>query len=204
MTIKSKNYDHLIGKIEGMSDKQLKAHLYLYQGYVKQWNEIEEQIRHADRTQVSSSYGAYSELQRRRAVPFNGMVLHELFFEGLTHQSTRPSPELLKALEADFGSFEAWQEDAKAALLSASGWCLLSWCRRDRVLRHNLVEEHHRGLLVEQDVLLALDGWEHAYFMDYGTSKKDYAKVLFRSLDWDVISRRYQLAERLTLGAAAA
>jgi Fe-Mn family superoxide dismutase len=187
----AKDFSYLVGQIEGLSEKQLRAHFDLYAGYVKKVNEIEDRMQSADRSSANYSYGIISELHRRHAVAFNGAYLHQLYFENLTGQVTRPSEELLTAIERQFGSLADWEADMEAALISSPGWVLLCRSRFDGALRNVLVEEHHRGLLIEQDVLLALDGWEHAYMIDYGIKKAEYAKVLRSSVDWAVASRRF-------------
>jgi Fe-Mn family superoxide dismutase len=202
MAITIKNFDYLVGQIEGISERQLRAHFGLYQGYVKKSNALEEKLKDADPKSANSSYSEYSELQRRRAVPYNGAYLHELYFENLTGKKSEPSPELKSAIETAFGRVETWIEDIRGGMLSGHGWTLLVKSRRDGTLRNNVVEEHHSGLFIEQDILLALDGWEHAYMIDYGTSKSEYIEVLINNIDWEVVNRRYLFSERSALMAA--
>jgi Fe-Mn family superoxide dismutase len=196
----AKNFSHLIGKIPGLSEKQLKAHFGLYEGYVKKVNEIEEKLARVDRSSPNYSYNEYSELMRRHAVPFNGAYLHQMYFENLTGDRTEPQDALRAQIERDFGSFENWWADAKAGLLSGVGWVLLTRSRLsssgDGRLYNVMLEEHHRGLFCEQDILLALDGWEHAYMIDYGTSKADYLKALESAIDWRAANQRFERAMR--------
>jgi len=187
----AKDFDHLIGKLPGFTEKQLKAHFGLYQGYVKKANEIEEKLKTADPAGANYSFGDISELHRRRAVAYNGAYLHQIYFEALTERKTQPSAELKQAIEAAFGTIEKWGADVKAGLVSSPGWVLLTRSRLDGTLRNCLIEEHHRGLLAEQEILLALDGWEHAYMIDYGTAKADYIAAVSAAIDWDVVSRRF-------------
>src|SRR4051812_5568703 len=83
MSHEAKNFDHLLGKLKGISDAQLKAHFGLYQGYVKKINEIEEKLKTTDPSGGNYSFNEYSELKRREAVPLNGAYLHQLYFENL-------------------------------------------------------------------------------------------------------------------------
>lgn len=189
-----KNYDHLIGQVQGLSEKQLKAHFTLYQGYVKKVNEIEEKLKKADPSTANYSFGDISELQRRLSVPYNGAHLHEIYFENLTGKTTQPSQDLKSAIDSSFGSVENWFAHAKAGLISAPGWVLLTRCRKTGILRNDLVEEHHRGVLVNQDILLALDGWEHAYMIDYSVVKADYIKILEKAIDWTAADKRFKAA----------
>ena len=189
-----KNFDHLVGRIRGLSEKQLRAHFGLYEGYVKKVNEIEEKLAKVDRGSPNYSFNEFSELMRRHAVPFNGAYLHQLYFENLCVDSSQLGGELRFQIERDFGSLENWWSDARAGLTSADGCVLLSRSRIDGRLRNAMIEEHHRGILCEQDIVLALDGWEHAYMIDYGTTKPDYFKVLLPAIDWSVASSRFERA----------
>lgn len=198
----AKNFDYLIGHIKGLSEKQIRAHFGLYQGYVKKINEIEDKLKKADVNAANYSYGEFSELMRRLPVPYNGALLHELYFENLTENSTEPSPDLIQAIESQFQSMENWQAHVRAGLLSSYGWVLLVRSKRDGILRNDLLEEHHRGVIVEQDILLALDGWEHSYMIDYGTNKSDYITVLEKSIDWNIVNQRFHNAQRMGLMAA--
>jgi Fe-Mn family superoxide dismutase len=186
-----KNYDHLIGKIKGLSENQLKAHFTLYQGYVKKLNEIEQKLGTVDRSAPNYSYNEYSELKRREPVAYNGTFLHELYFDNLGGEGTTPPAAFKTAAEASFGSWDNYLLDLRAAAGSAHGWVLTCYGYADQKLRNVLVQsEHHVGLQVDTHVMVAIDVWEHAYFMDYGTKKPDYIGNVIASLDWSVIEGR--------------
>ena len=195
MTHTAVNFEHLIGRVQGLSEKQLRAHFELYQGYVKKLNEIEEKIKSADRSKANYSYSEISELQRRRPVAFNGAYLHQLYFENLTGEVTNPGAELAAAINTNFGSMESWLEEAQAALKTANGWALLTCSRIDGSLQTCVLEEHHHGLFIEQDILMVVDGWEHAFMIDYGIKKADYYKAIQASLDWTIASKRFHNAQ---------
>jgi len=82
--------------------------------------------------------------------------------------------------------------NAKATLLSSHGWLLVTRSKKEDKIRNILIEEHHRGLLVDHDIILALDGWEHAYMIDYGIAKTEYIKILEKNIDWKIASQRYR------------
>lgn len=195
---KPRNFEHLIGKVQGLSEAQLKAHFTLYAGYVTKLNEIEQKLGAADRSKPNYSYNEYSELKRREPVAFNGTLLHELYFENLTAPGGKPGAELKQAIAAsEFGTHDAWLADVKAGLASAHGWLITTWSYADGKLRNNLVQsEHHVGLLVNQEILVAIDAWEHAYFMDYATKKPDYVSAMCKALDYAVVDRRLGVAQR--------
>jgi superoxide dismutase, Fe-Mn family len=190
----AKKFDHLVGGLEGFSAKQIEAHLGLYRHYVDKINEIEERLQHAERDEADYSYAAYSELKRREAIPFNGAYLHELYFENLTPKSVTPPAALLKAVNDSFASFDAYLADLTAAAKSTTGWVVTASCSVDGRLHNYVLQEHHIGLPVHQKVLLAVDCWEHAYMIDYGTQKPEYLAALFKLLDWKEAGRRLAAA----------
>lgn len=190
MTHQTRDFSALLGQLDGISDAQLEAHFGLYAGYVKKLNEIEEKLISADRSATNYSFGEYSELKRREVVAFNGTYLHELYFENLGGGS-EPSPELKAAIESAFGSMEDWEADIKAAAASTPGWVLLTWNEKDQSLHHYIMYEHHIGLPVHQRPILALDCWEHAFMIDYGTKKGDYLAAFVKNVNWDVVNERF-------------
>ena len=192
MAYEKKNYDSLIQDCGGfLSENQLKAHFTLYQGYVNKLNEINERLGKADPTTANYSFSDYSELRRREPVAYNGTVLHEAYFANLG-PANQEAPAVFKgAVEQSFGSFDKWVADVKGMVGSGHGWCLTTYDWNFMTVRNNLViSEHHNGLLANQSVLIAIDAWEHAYFMDYGTKKPDYLAGVLKHLNWKAIEAR--------------
>lgn len=189
----AKDFSYLLGgKVEGLSDEQLKAHFGLYQGYVNKLNEIREKMAQADKSKANYSFSEYSELRRREPVAYNGTVLHELYFENLGKEG-EVSAELKKAIEASFGSFENWVTDTKACLASAHGWALLVYDWNFKEVRNVLIQsEHHVGLWPNMSILSCIDAWEHAYMIDYATRKPEYVNSVVNILNWNVINERFK------------
>lgn len=191
MAREPKNYDHLIGKVKGLSEAQLKNHFTLYQGYVKKLNEIEQKLGTVDKSAPNYSYNEYSELKRREPVAYNGTFLHEYYFDNLGEPGTQPADFFKTAVNTAFGSWDNYLADIKAAAGSAHGWVLTCYGYADDKVRNVLVQsEHHVGLMADTAILLAIDCWEHAYFMDYGTKKPDYIANLLQSINWDAVAVR--------------
>ena len=196
MTIEAKKYDQLVGNLTGFSPKQVEQHLKLYEGYVKKINEIRaeiEKIPFAERKANSNfSYGKFSELKRRESVPYNGVYLHEMYFDNLGGPASAPEADLAKAIEGSFGSQSNWEEDLRACAETATGgWVLLTYDRIDRKLHHNQVWEHSNGIMINQEHLLALDTWEHAFMIDFGTDKKSYLGAFLQNVKWKVVADRF-------------
>ena len=195
MTIEAKKYDQLVGNLTGFSPKQVEQHLKLYEGYVKKINEIRaeiEKIPFAERkANANFSYGKFSELKRRESVPYNGVYLHEMYFDNLGGPASAPAADLAKAIEGSFGSQSNWEEDLRACAETATGgWVLLTYDRIDGKLHHNQVWEHSNGIMINQEHLLALDTWEHAFMIDFGTDKKSYLGAFLQNVKWKVVADR--------------
>ena len=189
MAYTPKNYDHLKGAVKGLSDSQLEQHFTLYKGYVAKLNEIEEKLAAADNTKPNYSFSEYSELKRREAVAFNGSFLHELYFENLGADG-EISPSLQQALDAAGGKDKV-VADLKAAALCGPGWAVLTRNRRDGKLHTYFFGEHQLGVPIEQDLLIVLDSWEHAFMVDYGIKRPDYVAAFAENIKWSEVSRRF-------------
>ena len=193
MTYEPKNYDHLKGGVlKGFSDSQLELHFTLYKGYLTKLNEIEEKLVVANNTKPNYSFNEFSELKRREAVAFNGSFLHELYFENLGPDTTI-SAELKKAMDAQGGQ-EKILADLKATALGGPGWALLTHNRRDGRLHNYFVAEHHIGMPIDQDLLLVLDSWEHAFMVDYGIKRPEYINAFLENVKWSEVSKRFNEA----------
>jgi len=186
----AKDFSALKGSLEGFSDKQLDAHFTLYGGYVVKLNEIEEKLKVADRSKANYSFNEYSELKRREAVAFNGTYLHQLYFENLSGHGGQPSDALQKLAIASFGSWDNYVADLRASAGSTPGWVLTTRNRADQHLHNYILFEHHVGLPAHQDILLALDCWEHAFFIDYGVKKADYLAAFLKNVNWTEVNKR--------------
>jgi len=196
MEHKAKDFNNLLGKLPGFSEKMLNAHFTLYQGYVKKLNEIEEKLKKVDKTLANYSFGEFSELKRREAVAFNGTYLHELYFENMSPEKTAPSAALIKAAEESFGTWDEMIKDLRATGSSTPGWVVLTFNKVDKKLHTYIMFEHHLHYPVHQEILLALDCWEHAFMIDYAIAKADYFNAFFNVVDWDVVSKRFDAANK--------
>lgn len=191
-----RNFDHLIKEVDGISEKQLVAHFGLYKGYVNKLNEIEEKLQKVDPKAANYSYNEFSELKRREAVAYNGSFLHELYFENLAAPGQSPSASFKKGIESSFGSWDAWVADVRGSAGSTPGWVVTTFDRVNKRLHNYIMYEHHIGLPVHQEIIMALDCWEHAYMIDYGTSKPQYLDAFFKCVNYKVIGERFDKAQR--------
>lgn len=184
-----RQFKHLLGKLEGITDPQLEAHFILYEGYVKKLNEIDEKLEKTDKSLTNYSFGEFAELKRRYSVPYMGTYLHEMYFDNLIGKGS-PSTHFEKLAKESFGSLEEWKADVKATGLAVPGWVVTCYETVSGKLKNLQLMEHHIGFMVNQVPLLVLDTWEHAFFLDHKTNRGAYIDVFFKNINWDVVNQR--------------
>lgn len=184
--------------LEGMTLKMLEQHFKLYEGYVKKTNEIQTKLDTADKSLANGVYSEIGELKRQETFAVNGMKLHEVYF-GHLQGDGKPAGELLAMIEKDWGSVDAWKEEMIATGMSARGWAILAFDYRDNRLHIYGSDAHNVGAVWAAIPIIVLDVYEHAYFMDYGVSRKAYIDSFFKNLDWgfaNKIVQQYGLTEK--------
>lgn len=186
----AKNYNHLLG-MEGFSNTLLKNHFTLYQGYVTQTNRLMETL---DRMLKEGKTGSpeYAELKRRLGWEFNGMRLHEYYFENLGgKEGIDPSGKLFKKISEEFGGYDAWEKDFRATgMMRGIGWAVLYQDSVSGRLFNFWINEHEGGHPSGCNPLLILDVFEHAFMIDYGLKRADYIEAFFKNINWKIVERR--------------
>jgi Fe-Mn family superoxide dismutase len=182
----------------GLSEKQIKVHLALYEGYVKHVNLIAETFKALREGSLMLDSYVAAELRRRFAFEFDGMRLHEYYFEQLEGGSRAMSAEsaLAKAATEKYGSGEKFLEHIREmAGTRGIGWVVVYYDPISRILHTTFVGDHEVGQLAGLPVILTLDLWEHAYMVDYvPAEKKNYIDAFFANLNWSVSEGRFQAA----------
>lgn len=181
------------------SEKAVREHFKLYEGYVKKANEILEALEKLDApaSAANATYSAVRELKLELSFAIGGVKNHEIYFGHLGGKGGKPGGALASALVAHFGSYDAWVADLKATGIASRGWTWLAYDLDRRTLFNYLGDAQNSFPIWNAVPLLALDVYEHAYFMDYGTRRADYVDAFLAHLDWDVIERTYDRAVRL-------
>jgi Fe-Mn family superoxide dismutase len=132
----------------------------------------------------------YAELKRRFGFEFNGMRLHEYYFENLICPATRPET-VTKKLADTFGSYEAWEQDFKATgSLRGIGWAILYQDNVTGQLFNQWINEHEVGHLAGCQPILVMDIFEHAFMTDYGLKRADYIAAFFQNINWEIVEKR--------------
>lgn len=171
--------------LNGISDKTMEIHHgKLYQGYVNKTNEILEKLSVADLSSANQVYSQAGELKRQLSFAWNGVVLHEGYFESLGGEGSVIEGNLKKAIENSFDSIEKWQKDFMASGLAARGWVVLAYDFNSKQLQNYSCDVHNHGGIWGTAPIVVLDVYEHAYFIDFGTDRKSYIETYFKNLNW--------------------
>ncbi len=190
-TLEAKDFTYLFGKLEGISEEQLKQHNELYKKYVAKYNEVTEKLKQADKSKSNLNYSEYRSLAVELSHNQNGAVLHELYFSNLTPDYEPPSEELIELIEKDFGTWENYIDDLKAAAkASRTGWAITAYNYRDGKIYNYAIDQHNLHVPVIMRPVLIMDTWEHAFMIDYGIDKNSYIDAFLDNVNWEAVYDR--------------
>jgi len=190
MAYTAKDYSALIG-MPGFSETLLKNHFTLYQGYVTNTNKALDTL---DALLKDGKAGTpeYAEIKRRLGWEFDGVRLHELYFENLGGKAPMAADgTLAKAMAESFGSYENWEKDFKATgAMRGIGWTVLYQDPTNGRLINFWINEHDAGHPAGCTPLLIMDVFEHAFMIDYGLKRADYIAAFFSNINWAAVEAR--------------
>ncbi len=190
MAYTAKDYNKLIG-MPGFSETLLKNHFTLYQGYVVNTNKVLETLSQMLK-EGKTANPEFAELKRRLGWEFNGMRLHEYYFENLGgKEALNVGGKLGQKIATDFGSYDAWEKDFKATgAMRGIGWAVLYEDIANGKLINFWINEHDVGHPAGCQPILIMDVFEHAFMVDYGLKRADYIEAFFKNIDWKAVEAR--------------
>ena len=190
MAYTAKDYGKLIG-MAGFSEAMLKNHITLYQGYVTNTNKSLDTLDQMLKDGKAAN-PEFAELKRRLGWEFNGMRLHEYYFDTLGgNGKVDLNGRLARKKIEDFGSIEAWQKDFMATgAMRGIGWVVLYQDNVSGRLFNFWINEHDQGHPAGCTPILVMDVFEHAFMLDYGLKRADYIEAFFKNVDWKAVEAR--------------
>ncbi len=190
MAYMARDFSNIIG-MGGFSDTLLKNHFTLYQGYVTNTNKLIDLLA-AMVAGGEVSGPQYAELKRRMGFEFNGMRLHEYYFENLGGTvALDTAGKLAEKLARDFGSYADWEKDFKGTgMMRGIGWAIVYQDNAGGKLFNQWINEHETGHLAGAIPILVMDVFEHAFITDYGLKRAEYIEAFFKNIDWGVVEGR--------------
>lgn len=188
MNYEAKQFESING-VNGLSEKLMKEHYKLYEGYVKKANEITEKLKTVDLSTANATQSDLRALKLGYSFAVNAIKSHELYFTNLSGNGDKPQGWLGSQIEKTFGSYENWLADMKATGLAARGWVWFAFDWQNGSIFNYLGDAHDAFPIWHATPLVALDVYEHAYMMDYGVARADYIEAFFKNLNWDDVEK---------------
>ena len=171
-----KKFSDKILSMKGISKKTVEEHLKLYTGYINKYNEIQEKLvalKDDDYAKANQVFSNIRELKVELSFAWGGVINHEIYFSHLGGKGGKPSGKLLKQI-------------------SARGWVWTGFNYREGRLVNYLGDSQNTYSMWGVEPLVALDTYEHAYFIDYGVNRAGYIDSFFENLDWKIIEENFQ------------
>jgi superoxide dismutase, Fe-Mn family len=174
-------------ELDGISSDTIAAHYKLYQGYVNKRNEILGRLADVDLDAANQVYSEYRVLKVELTFAIGGIKNHEIYFEHLGGTGGDPHGLFGDLVKRDFGSAEAWKADLKATGMGGRGWAWTAYDWDEGRLFNYIGDAQNAFPVWNATPLVALDVYEHAYFIDFGTDRAGYIEAFFNNLDYDVV-----------------
>ncbi|HEV2901648.1 MAG TPA: Fe-Mn family superoxide dismutase [Gaiellaceae bacterium] len=175
-------------ELDGISRESVEAHYKLYQGYVAKRNEILGKLEGVDLSAANQVYSDVRALKVDLTFAIGGIKNHEIYFEHLGGDGGDPDGPFGQLVERDFGSVAAWREDLKATGMAGRGWAWTAYDWDEGRLFNYIGDTQNTYPIWNATPLVALDVYEHAYFLDYQTDRASYIDAFFANLDWATVN----------------
>jgi len=183
-------------ELDGISRESVEAHYKLYQGYVAKRNEILAKLAEVDLSAANQVYSEIRALKVDLTFAIGGVKNHEIYFEHLGGGGGDPDGLMGDLIARDFGSAADWRADLKATGMAGRGWAWTAYDWDEQRLFNYVGDAQNTFPIWNATPLVALDVYEHAYFLDYQTDRASYIDAFFDNLDWAVVNEwvaRYQI-----------
>jgi superoxide dismutase, Fe-Mn family len=183
-------------EMDGISRASVEAHYKLYEGYVSKRNEILARLSEVDPAAANQVYSDFRALKVDLTFAIGGIKNHEIYFEHLGGGGGNPDGAIAELLQRDFRSVDAWRADLKASGIAGRGWAWTAYDWDELRLFNYVGDAQNTFPIWNATPLIALDVYEHAYFLDYQTDRGSYIDAFFANLDWGVVNdwvARYQI-----------
>ena len=175
-----------------ISKETMKNHYeILYKGYTDKFNSTLSKI---NTTRTNNNYNDIKCLKKELSFQGAGTILHEMFFENITPLKKRISKELIIKINNDFGNINNFINEfiESGSNIEGSGWIILGYTKTINKLIILQCEKHQNLSIWDFEPIIIIDVWEHAYYLDYQTKKKDYLKNIFEFINWEIASNRFK------------
>ena len=163
-----------------------------YGGALKAFTGVEQKLEESFTKGIALDSAAFERMKQLQSSRGDSVILHELYFDGLSLSATAPPEGIKKAIEKRFGSLDRWAADFVASAKAAAGWAMLTVHPVNGRLYNVVSDEHAQGPLWLAVPLVVIDTYEHAFYIDYQSRKGEYVEKFLQFMDWREADRRYR------------
>jgi Fe-Mn family superoxide dismutase len=176
----------------GISEATHKAHLGLWQGYANKTNEIRKALAELemDPAKANQIYSQVRALKVNYAFAYGGYKNHNVYFDTIGGNGGPATGDIATLINEAYGSFENWQKEWKTTGIGARGWAYLAYDHDEERLFTFMGDAQDTYPAWNSTLVLALDVYEHAYFLDFQTARAKYIDAYFNVIDWDAVNAR--------------
>ncbi len=178
-----------------MSEEQLRIHHSKHhQAYINGANTILQKL---DKARKENADIDVKSTLKELSWNIGGHLLHSLFWENLAPPSKgggKPGGILGDAIQKEFGSLERFKKEFSQAATSVegSGWAALSYCRQTNRPIIMQIEKHNTNVYPMFRILMVLDVFEHAYYIDYKNERAKFVEAFWNIANWDAVNKRLE------------
>lgn len=179
-----------------LSEEQVRIHYSEHhRAYVKNANKLLSDLQNAHQKKEATNFNSFY-----KSLTFNvsGHVLHSLYWENLTVQAgTLPPESLTTVIAHNFKNLTQFKQEFIAAgtTIEGSGWVALTYSPETDRLIILQIEKHQVNLIADHKLLLVVDVWEHAYYLDYQQRRDRYLNAIWEIINWQVVADRLKQAQ---------
>ncbi len=173
-----------------ISEEQLKIHHQKHhQAYVDGANDIFEKLEKARKEGTDLDM---KSILKSLSWNVGGHVLHSLFWENIKPGGSELKGDIAEIIKKEFGSIERFKQEfiQTAMSIEGSGWAALSYCKKCDRLMIMQIEKHNANIYPEFKILIALDMFEHAYYIDYKNEKSKFVDAFWNIINWEEADKR--------------
>jgi superoxide dismutase, Fe-Mn family len=182
----------------GISAKTHEEHLKLWQGYANKTNEIRKALADLDTdpTKANQIYSQVRAMKANYAFALGGYKNHNVYFETIGGAGGPATGAVAALINDAYGSFEKWAADWKATGIGGRGWAYLGYDHEEQRVFNYLGDAQDTFPQWGNTLILAMDVYEHAYYLDFQTARAKYIDAYMQTIDWDAVNRRLAAARK--------
>lgn len=182
----------------GIGRKTHDEHLKLWQGYANKTNEIRKALAEleVDPAKANQIFSQIRALKVDYTFAYEGLINHNIYFDTIGGSGGPATGDIADLINEAYGSFDAWTTDLKATGMAARGWVYLAYDQEEQRVFNYIGDAQNSFPIWNHTCVLAVDVYEHAYYLDFGTARAKYLEAYLQVIDWEAVNARLAVALR--------